>query len=139
MARSLLTEYEKLVAFSQVKYKPSNASLPEPEPANLFGQLLKETARQPEPAATTAARMAAQQASAPATAVQVAAAPTASSKPAAPAGTQNSESESNSTEEVSAAAPTAGDARPRRLMAAYALTQAASNRNEPRDVPVEAL
>ncbi len=41
-ARSVMSEYEKLVALSQVKYKPSNASLPEPEPSSVFSQMLKQ-------------------------------------------------------------------------------------------------
>jgi hypothetical protein len=41
-ARGVLSEYEKLVALAQVKYKPSNAALPEPEPSSIFSQALKQ-------------------------------------------------------------------------------------------------
>lgn len=40
--KSILVEYEKLIAYSYVKYKPSNAMLPPPEPAGLFGKLLQQ-------------------------------------------------------------------------------------------------
>ena len=39
-ARGILVQYEKLVAFSNVKYKPSDAFKPEEEPAGVFGRLL---------------------------------------------------------------------------------------------------
>lgn len=38
--------YEELVAASQVKYKPSNATAPEPAPNNLFAKMLAETQTQ---------------------------------------------------------------------------------------------
>jgi hypothetical protein len=38
--------YEELVAASQVKYKPSNATAPEPVPNNLFAKMLAETQTQ---------------------------------------------------------------------------------------------
>jgi len=41
-AKSFLSEYQSLVAIAQVKYKPSNASLPEPEPSGVFGKLLSD-------------------------------------------------------------------------------------------------
>jgi hypothetical protein len=37
----MMVEYEKLVVFSQVKYKPSNATLPPPQPAGLFGKMMQ--------------------------------------------------------------------------------------------------
>ena len=39
-ARALLVVYEKLLSLSQVRYKPSNASAPAPEPSGVFGRLL---------------------------------------------------------------------------------------------------
>jgi hypothetical protein len=39
---NMLAEYEAMLAMSQVKYKPSNANLPEPEPASIFGRILVE-------------------------------------------------------------------------------------------------
>ena len=38
--------YEELVAAAQVKYKPSNASMPEPVPGGLFAKMLAETQTQ---------------------------------------------------------------------------------------------
>lgn len=38
--------YEELVAAAQVKYKPSNAAMPEPAPNNLFAKMLVETQNQ---------------------------------------------------------------------------------------------
>lgn len=38
--------YEELVAASQVKYKPSNATAPEPAPNNLFAKMLADTQTQ---------------------------------------------------------------------------------------------
>jgi hypothetical protein len=38
----LLLEYEKLVSFSNVKYKPSNALKPAPAPAGVFGRILHQ-------------------------------------------------------------------------------------------------
>jgi hypothetical protein len=38
-----LSEYEAIVAASQVKYMPSNATQPQPAPNNLFARLLSET------------------------------------------------------------------------------------------------
>lgn len=38
----VLVEYEQMVARSQVKYKPSDATRPEPEPASLFGKFLQQ-------------------------------------------------------------------------------------------------
>ncbi len=40
-ARSLFAQYDKLVSYANVKYKPSNAGKPT-EPTNLFGALLKQ-------------------------------------------------------------------------------------------------
>jgi hypothetical protein len=39
--RGILTQYEKLVANANVKYKPSNAAKPEAAPAGVFGRLLQ--------------------------------------------------------------------------------------------------
>src|SRR5690606_13657141 len=39
---SFLSVYEELVAASQVKYKPSDATLPQPAANNLFSKLLAE-------------------------------------------------------------------------------------------------
>lgn len=41
-AKSILVEYEELIALSYVKYRPSNATLPPPEPVGLFGKLLQQ-------------------------------------------------------------------------------------------------
>jgi len=41
-ANVILVQYEKLVAFSNVKYKPSNALKPEAEPAGIFGRIMQE-------------------------------------------------------------------------------------------------
>lgn len=41
-AQGLLRGYEQIVAYGNVKYLPSNASLPEPEPANVFGKILQQ-------------------------------------------------------------------------------------------------
>lgn len=41
-AQGLLEGYEQIVAYGNVKYLPSNASLPEPEPANVFGRILQQ-------------------------------------------------------------------------------------------------
>jgi hypothetical protein len=41
-ARGVLVEYEKLVAMGKVKYLPSNAGIPEPEPNNIFAQALRQ-------------------------------------------------------------------------------------------------
>ncbi len=50
--RGIMVEYEKLVSFSSVKYKPSYATLPEPEPSSLFTRLLQqEKAAKPAPIA----------------------------------------------------------------------------------------
>ncbi len=38
----LLLEYEKLISFSNVKYKPSNAHKPPPPPAGVFGRILQQ-------------------------------------------------------------------------------------------------
>lgn len=38
----VLLEYEKLISFSYVKYKPSNAAKPAPPPAGIFGRILQE-------------------------------------------------------------------------------------------------
>lgn len=43
----ILVQYEKLVAFSNVKYKPSNAMKPAPEPSGVFGKLLQEERAEP--------------------------------------------------------------------------------------------
>ncbi|NBX03485.1 MAG: hypothetical protein EBR02_05410 [Alphaproteobacteria bacterium] len=50
-ARALLVVYEKLVQLSEVRYKPSDAGVPEPEPAGVFGKLVqqeKAVAREPQ-------------------------------------------------------------------------------------------
>jgi hypothetical protein len=39
---SVLAEYESLIAMSQVKYKPSNAAMPEPEPASIFARMVQQ-------------------------------------------------------------------------------------------------
>lgn len=38
----ILVQYEKLIAYSNVKYKPSNALKPEAEPAGVFGRILQQ-------------------------------------------------------------------------------------------------
>lgn len=45
-AGEYLKVYEELAAASQVKYKPSNATMPEPAPNNLFAKMLSETKEQ---------------------------------------------------------------------------------------------
>lgn len=40
--QGVLAGYEKLVAYGNVKYLPSNAALPEPEPANVFARALQQ-------------------------------------------------------------------------------------------------
>src|SRR5688500_7077465 len=40
--QTLLIEYEKLIALSNVKYKPSNAFKPPPLPASIFGAILQQ-------------------------------------------------------------------------------------------------
>lgn len=45
-AGELLATYEALAEASQVKYKPSNATLPEPAPNNLFARMMAETQNQ---------------------------------------------------------------------------------------------
>lgn len=42
VANEYLPVYEELAAASQVKYKPSDATLPEPAPNNLFAKMLAE-------------------------------------------------------------------------------------------------
>ena len=42
ITQKLLAEYERLISYGDVKYKPSNASKPLPAPSNLFGKLLRE-------------------------------------------------------------------------------------------------
>lgn len=42
-----LAAYEKLAAISYVKYKPSNAALPQAEPTGVFGRLLQQTRSEP--------------------------------------------------------------------------------------------
>lgn len=49
-ARSVLSEYEKMVQLSQVKYKPSNATMPQAEPASLFGKMLQQEQQIAQPA-----------------------------------------------------------------------------------------
>jgi hypothetical protein len=41
-ARALLVVYEKLLSLSQVRYKPSNALAPLPQPSGVFGRLLQQ-------------------------------------------------------------------------------------------------
>lgn len=50
-AQIILVQYEKLVALSNVKYKPSNALKPSIDPAGSFGKLLHDSHAQVEPAA----------------------------------------------------------------------------------------
>ncbi|MCE2927120.1 MAG: hypothetical protein LW823_05715 [Rickettsiales bacterium] len=120
-ARGVLSEYEKLVVLSQVKYKPSNASMPEPEPNNIFSQILKQ--EQQTKASTQTALMAqaatanAQQASLGSTAI----------KTPAPLKETEAESEAKPAEPVEAepaqaAAPTQTPPRP--IIAAYLATAA---------------
>ena len=52
-AHALLVVYEKLVEIAQVRYKPSNADLPAPEPSGVYGRILqqeKQQVRTPLPA-----------------------------------------------------------------------------------------
>lgn len=42
-AQTILVQYEKLVAISNVKYKPSNASKPAAAPSSAFGQILQQS------------------------------------------------------------------------------------------------
>ena len=108
-ARSVMSEYEKLVALSQVKYKPSNASLPEPEPSSVFSQILKQEQQaksSPQPALMTQAMTAsAQQNGLGSTAVK-AAAPLKETSPAS-ANTADApeQAESQPSELVAPAAP----------------------------------
>lgn len=45
-ADALLEVYEHLVRIGQVRYKPSDAQLPEPAPAGVFGKLLQQEKEQ---------------------------------------------------------------------------------------------
>lgn len=54
-AQVLLVQYEKLVAFSNVKYKPSNAMKPQAEPAGAFGKILQADKAPPVPVAQSPA------------------------------------------------------------------------------------
>ncbi len=57
--RGVLNEYEKIIINSYVKYKPSNASLPQAEPASTFNQMLKASApAQEKPAPARSASVA---------------------------------------------------------------------------------
>lgn len=51
--QGILLQYEKLVSYSDVKYKPSNAARPQAGPASLFGQIVQ--AEQAAPAQPTSA------------------------------------------------------------------------------------
>lgn len=48
--RGVLNEYEKVIINSYVKYKPSNAFLPQSEPSSAFSQLVKQIPVQEKPA-----------------------------------------------------------------------------------------
>lgn len=50
ITQGILVEYEKLVALSNVKYKPSNALKPPPDLSGAFDKLLKASAPVPPPA-----------------------------------------------------------------------------------------
>lgn len=52
---AILAQYEKMVAYSNVKYKPSNAFKPPAEPLGVFGHLLQQAHAQPAPAVVKAA------------------------------------------------------------------------------------
>jgi hypothetical protein len=41
-SRVVLVQYERIMRLGDVKYKPSNATLPMPDPAGIFGRLLQE-------------------------------------------------------------------------------------------------
>ena len=41
-AHGVLVQYERLMSMSAVKYKPSNATMPQPEPSGVFGRILQE-------------------------------------------------------------------------------------------------
>ena len=47
---TILKQYEKLVEFSNVKYKPSNAFKPSSSPASVFGSILHQEKAAPQPA-----------------------------------------------------------------------------------------
>ena len=73
-AKSVLAEYEKLVQVAQVKYAPSNATAPQPEPSSVFGKLIQQQ-KQIRPVQQTATTS---------PAAQIAAASTAAPKAASP-------------------------------------------------------
>lgn len=46
--QAILAEYEKLVAFGNVRYKPSNAFKPAADPVGVFGKLLRDASQIPD-------------------------------------------------------------------------------------------
>ncbi len=48
--QGVLVQYEKLVNIGNVKYKPSDAGIPEEQPSSVFGKLLQSEHQQPPPA-----------------------------------------------------------------------------------------
>lgn len=69
-AKSVLAEYEKLIAIAKVKYKPSNALQPQSEPAGVFGKLVQQQTNQ-----ARVIQQAASEPSAPASVAQALTAP----------------------------------------------------------------
>ncbi|MDE3060143.1 MAG: hypothetical protein KGJ06_03960 [Pseudomonadota bacterium] len=56
VTQRFLVEYQKLLSLSNVKYKPSNAMKPSPEPSSIFGRILHDTPHQVQPAAPVQAK-----------------------------------------------------------------------------------
>ncbi len=100
-AKSVLAEYEKLVQVAKVKYAPSNATAPQPEPSSVFGKLIQQQRQQrpvQQQTATNspAAQIAAASAVAPkAVAVAPPAQPAKAAAPAAKAKTSSQSSKAN--------------------------------------------
>lgn len=108
-APALFEQYEELVAASEVKYKPSNATLPEPEIKSVFAKILEQDK-------TVTTRLATQD-------MAPAAQSHASAQALKPAVTASMRSEKPVTPEKSA--PRAGD-----VMVAFSAYRATSARNE---------
>ncbi|MDX2073315.1 MAG: hypothetical protein SFX19_02990 [Alphaproteobacteria bacterium] len=77
----LFEVYDELVAAAQVKYKPSNAALPEPVPNNLFAKILAEEQTQNSQRVVAQAAAVPKETAAPAALQTAAAAPKLSAAP----------------------------------------------------------
>lgn len=71
-SRSVLVQYEKLVYFSTIKYKPSDAQKPEAVPADLFSRIVNEKRSQSPTAGALASRILAESADSEGAAVSIA-------------------------------------------------------------------